>query len=134
MPRHASRAVGLWTWLLLALLAAHDASHLLDDGLETSPGQLALVATPQWLVIAAVVAVILRGRGDRAAVAAVLLGVGTVVGFAIVHLLPFALAEYGDLAPSPASWALAWVPTAVGLALALAGARAVARVRPATAT
>jgi hypothetical protein len=34
----------LLSWILLALLAAHDLTHLLDDGLDTSPGQLALAA------------------------------------------------------------------------------------------
>ena len=123
MPRHASRTIGLLTWALLALIAAHDATHLFDDGLETSAGQLALVATPQWIVIAAVVAVILRGRAERAAIAALLLGAGTVLGFAIVHLLPFALAPYDELEPSAVSWVLVWVPTAAAVALAAAAAR-----------
>src|SRR3954471_184815 len=44
-----SRTLVIWSWVVLALLAAHDVTHLLDDGLETSPGRLASVALPQWL-------------------------------------------------------------------------------------
>ena len=73
---------------------------------------------PQWLVLAVVAAVILRGERARAAAAALLLGIGVTVGFAVVHLLPFAPAAYWELQPSPVSWLLAWVPAVLGLAVA----------------
>jgi hypothetical protein len=114
----ASRPVVLWSWVLLALLAAHDLTHLLDDGLDTSAGQLALVAIPQWLAIGAVMAVILRGDATRSAIAALALGLGAAIGFAVVHLLPFAPAAYADLDPSAVSWVLGWVPPAVALVVA----------------
>ena len=113
-----SRAVVLWSWALLALLAAHDLTHLLDDGLDTSPGQLALVAIPQWFAIGVVMAVVLRAGPALSAAAALALGLGAAVGFAVVHLLPFALAAYDELDPSAASWVLAWVPTGVALVVA----------------
>ena len=118
MPRHGSRSLVLWSWAVLALLAAHDVTHLLDDGLETPLGQLALVALPQWLVLAVVMAVILRGDGSRSRAAALLLGMSVAVGFAVIHLLPFSPAAFWELEPSVVSWALAWVPAAVGLMLA----------------
>ena len=128
-----SRAVVLWSWVLLALLAVHDLTHLVDEGLDTSAGQLALVAIPQWLVIGAVMAVVLRGDPAHSALAALALGVGAAVGFAVVHLLPFAPAAYGDLDPSPLSSVLAWLPTGVALVVAALAVRELrgARVRAA---
>lgn len=118
-----SRAVVLWSWVLLALLAAHDLTHLFDDGLDTSPGQLALVAVPQWIAIAVVMAVVLRAGRTRSALAALALGLAAAIGFAVVHLFPFAAAAYEDLDPSPLSWALAWIPTGVALVVAGLAAR-----------
>jgi hypothetical protein len=126
VPRSASHTLGVWVWVLLALIAGHDLTHALDDGLDTTLGQLALVSTPQWIVIAGVVAVFLRGDARRSHVAALLLGIGGAIGFVIVHLLPFALAPYWDLEPSFVSWLFAWVPIAVALyvaALAWSGLR-----------
>ena len=111
-----SRVVA-WSWVVLALLAAHDLTHLLDEGLDTSPGQLALVAIPQWIALAAVMAVVVRGPEDWRQLAALVLGASVVIGFAVIHLLPFSLAAYGDLEPSGVSWLLAWLPTAAGLVL-----------------
>jgi hypothetical protein len=118
MPHRSRRSVLLWAGVLLALIAAHDLTHALDDGLRTSLGQLALVAVPQWLAIAAIVAFGLRGDGGRATAVALLLGLGATVGFVVVHLLPFSPAPYWDLDPSGASWLLVWLPAAVGLAVA----------------
>ena len=111
-----SRVVA-WSWVVLALLAAHDLTHLLDEGLDTSPGQLALVAIPQWIALAAVMAVVVRGPEDWRQLAALVLGASVVIGFAVIHLVPFSLAAYGDLEPSGVSWLLAWLPTAAGLVL-----------------
>ena len=124
------RPIVLWSLVLLALLAAHDLSHALDDGLETSLGDLALVATPQWVVLAVVFAVVVRGEPARSALAALALALGVVVGFLAVHLLPFSPAPYWDLEPSAASWLLVVVPPAVALVLA---AVAWPRRRPASA-
>lgn len=118
MPRHGSRSLAVWSWVVLALLAAHDLTHALDDGLATRPGQLASVAVPQWLVLAAVMAVILRGDRARSRAAALLLGIAVAVGVALVHLLPVSPAAFWDLQPSVISWILAWVLAAVGLVLA----------------
>jgi hypothetical protein len=118
MPRAASRPIVLWSGVVLALLAAHDLSHALDAGLDTSLGALALVAVPQWIVLAVVMGVIVRGDAQRSALAALLLGIGVVAGFAAVHLLPFSPAGYWDLAPSALSWLLVFVPLPAGLVLA----------------
>ena len=137
MASELKRPLVVWSLVLLALLALHDLTHIVDDGLDTTVGQLALVATPQWIVLAVVTAVVIRGDAERSAIAAFLLGAGTAIGFAIVHLLPFALADYWGLEPSFASWLLAWVPTAVGVFLAVKawqvwrGPARVVKVRPA---
>ncbi len=124
------RPLVLWSFVLLALLAAHDVSHAVDDGLETGLRALALVASPQWIVLAVVAAFIVRGDRARSAVAALLLGLGTTAGLVAVHLLPFSPAAYADLDPSAASWLLAVVPAAVGL---LVAGLAVPRLRGAAA-
>jgi hypothetical protein len=118
MPRHASRSLVVWSGLLLAVLAAHDLSHALDDGLEMPLDQLAVVAVPQWLVLAGVMAVIVRGDRARGEVAALLLGLGVAVGFAVIHLLPFSTASYSDLEPSFWSWLIAWLAAVLGVAVA----------------
>ena len=85
MARHASRSLVISSGVLLVLLAAHDLSHALDGGLETPLDQLALVAVPQWLVLAVVMAVIVRSGPARGAAAALLLGIGVTIGFAVTH-------------------------------------------------
>src|SRR5436305_3342603 len=82
-----SRPLVLWSAVVLVLLAAHDLSHALDDGLKTSLSALAIVAVPQWVLLAALMGMVVRGDRVRSAGAALLLGVGVVVGFAAVHLL-----------------------------------------------
>lgn len=131
-PVHAdrvSRSLVAWCAVLLVLLAAHDASHLIDDGLDTSIGQLAPISIPQWIVLAAIMTVIVRADRTRGALAALALGAGTAVGFVFIHLLPFAVYSYWDHDPSAVSWALAVVPAAVG---AVVAARAWSEWRAAT--
>lgn len=108
---------------LLALLAGHDLSHAFDDGLDTSASGLLLVAVPQWLVLAVVLVVVVRGGRLRGAQMALALGIGAVVGFTAVHVLPFAPAPYQDLDPSRISWALLWLPTVVGAVVAVFAVR-----------
>jgi hypothetical protein len=134
MPRLGQRSLVLWSFVVLALLAAHDVTHLLDDGLETGPGQLARVALPQWLVLAAVMVVIVRGYPARSRIAVLLLGIGIAFGFAGVHLLPLSSTAFWDLQPSLVSWVLVWVPAAAGLALAAIAwrRRGAAAQRPST--
>jgi hypothetical protein len=119
MPRDGARPLVLGSWILLALVAAHDVTHVVDDGLETGLGQLALVAVPQWLVLAVVMAIVLRGDRADSRTAALLLGVSVAVGFGVVHLLPFSPAAFWDLQPSVVSWALAWASVATGVLLAI---------------
>ena len=118
MASRGSRSVVWWSWAVLGLLAAHDVTHLADDGLETSLGQLAAVALPQWLLLAVVMAVVVRGDPARSRLAALGLGAAVALGFAVIHLLPFAPADYWDLRPSGISWVLVWVPAAAGVVLA----------------
>ena len=117
MPRDGAHHVALLSWIVLGLVAAHDVTHVLDEGLDTRLGQLALVALPQWLVLAFVMAIILRGDRVQSQTAALLLGTSVTVGFAVIHLLPFSPAAFWDLQPSAVSWVLAWVSAAAGLLL-----------------
>jgi hypothetical protein len=100
MPRGGARSLVLWSWTVLALLAAHDVTHIVDDGLETRLRQLAFVALPQWLVLAIVMAIILRGDRAQSQTSAQLLGISVTVGFAVIHLLPFSPAAFWQLQPS----------------------------------
>jgi hypothetical protein len=113
----APRSLALGAWVVLTLLAAHDVTHVLDDGLETPLGQLAYVAIPQWLFLAVAMIVILRGDPARSRIAALLVGSSVVLGFAAIHLLPISPAAYWDLRPSGLSWVLAWMPALAGLVL-----------------
>src|SRR5437764_11067617 len=88
MPRHASRSIVISSGVLLVVLAAHDLSHALDGGLETPLGELALVAVPQWLVLAVAMTIIVRADRARGAAAALLLEIGVALAFAVVPLLP----------------------------------------------
>jgi hypothetical protein len=117
MPQRAYVVAG--SWVLLALVAAHDVTHVLDDGLETSLGQLAIVAIPQWLVLAAVMAIVLRGDPGHSRAAALTLGISVAAGFAVIHFLPFSPAAFWDQQPSAVSWALAWAAVAAGILLAV---------------
>src|SRR5829696_6278080 len=110
MTARGPRSFVLAAWLVLALLAAHDVTHVLDDGLETPLGQVAYVAIPQWLFLAVAMTVIVRGDAARSRTAALLVGVSVALGFAAIHLLPLSPAAYWDLRPSSLSWVLAWMP------------------------
>jgi hypothetical protein len=118
MAPRGPRPLVLGAWVVLILLAAHDVTHVLDDGLETPLGQVAYVTVPQWLFLAVAMTVILRGDPARSRIAAVLVGFSVALGFAAIHLLPFSPAGYWDLRPSSISWALAWMPAVAGLVLA----------------
>jgi uncharacterized membrane protein (DUF441 family) len=123
------RSLVTWSWVVVALLAAHDLTHLLDDGLDTPPELLAAVSIPQWIFVAAAVAIVVRGDPARSRAAALLLGAGVAAGFVIVHLLPFSPAAFWELDPSPVSWVLAWAAIAAGLLLAALAARGAGRRR-----
>ncbi len=112
------RSLVAWSWVVLALLAAHDLTHIFDGGLDTGLGALALVAIPQWLLLAAVMAIVVRGDPAASRAAALVLGLTVAVGFAAVHLLPFSPAAFWDLQPAAISWVLVWASIAAGLVLA----------------
>ena len=118
MVSRRHRALVTWSWAVLALLAAHDLTHLLDGGLDTGPGALALVAIPQWLLLAAVMAIVVRGDPAASRAAALVLGLTVAAGFAAVHLLPLSPVAFWDLRPAAISWVLVWASIAAGLALA----------------
>jgi hypothetical protein len=107
----------VWTAVVLVLLAGHDLTHALDDGLETSLGALAAIAVPQWLLLAAAVWTIARGDRTLAAGAALVVGATVVVGFAAVHVVPFSPVAYWDLHPSTLSWVLVFAPLIAGVVL-----------------
>ena len=109
----------MFSWVVLGLLAAHDVTHVLDDGLETPLVQVAYVALPQWLFLAVTMAVIVAGDPVRSRIAALLLGVAVAIGFAVIHLLPPSPAALWQLHPSVISWVLVWLPAVAGLVLAV---------------
>ena len=115
-PGERTRLI-VWSAVVLVLLAGHDLTHALDDGLETSLGALAAIAVPQWLLLAAAMWTIARADRTRSAGAALLVGVSVVVGFAAVHLVPVSPVAYWDLHPTTLSWVLVWAPLIAGLVL-----------------
>jgi hypothetical protein len=133
LSRHERTRLVVWTAVVLVLLAGHDLTHALDDGLETSLAGLAAIAVPQWLLLAAAMWTIARADRVWAAGAALVVGVTVVVGFAAVHLVPFSPVAYWDLRPSTLSWVLVFAPLIAGLVLtAVAWREWRARPLPAT--
>src|SRR5215207_8386024 len=112
MPRGDGRSLVLWSWIVLALLAAHDVTHVLDDGLETPPARFPLVAVPQWIALGIVIAVVVRGDRAQSQLAALLLGISVTVGVVVVHLLPITSAALWGVRPSVVSWVLVWASVA----------------------
>jgi hypothetical protein len=107
---------------VLALVAAHDVTHVADDGLETPLGALAAVSIPQWAFLGAAMAVVVRGDAARSRLAARLLGASVAAGFVVVHLIPIGPTALWRLDPSAVSWVLVWAAIAAALVLvALAG-------------
>jgi hypothetical protein len=104
--------------VVLGLLAAHDVTHVLDDGLGTPLGQLAYVAIPQWLFLAVAMTVVVAGDPARSRLAALLMGVSVAIGFGVIHLLPPSPASLWTLEPSVISWVLVGTTAAAGVALA----------------
>jgi hypothetical protein len=119
MPRGDGRSLVLWSWIVLALLAAHDVTHVLDDGLETPLARFPLVAVPQWIALGIVMAVVVRGDRAQSQLAALLLGIGVTVGVVVVHLLPITSAALWGVRPSVVSWVLVWASVAAGFLLAV---------------
>jgi len=119
MPRGDGRSLVLWSWIVLALLAAHDVTHVLDDGLETPLARFPLVAVPQWIALGIVIAVVVRGDRAQSQLAALLLGISVTVGVVVVHLLPITSAALWGVRPSVVSWVLVWASVAAGLLLAV---------------
>jgi peptidoglycan/LPS O-acetylase OafA/YrhL len=114
--------------LLVALLFAHDADHLVNED------RLYELTTPFWVFLpfqygafALVIALVWR-RDPRGPRLAVLLGALTVVGFIVSHVLPFGLAPYPDYDAPAISWILVFVPMAAAL-LVLYEGRRLARAR-----
>jgi hypothetical protein len=118
MGSRDSRSLVSCAWVVLGLLAAHDVTHVLDDGLETPLGQLAYVALPQWLFLGIAMTVIVYSDPARSRIAALLVGMSVTIGFTVVHLLPFSPADLWQLHPSVISWVLVWLPAVAGLVLA----------------
>ena len=134
MATPGSRSHVCFSWVVLGLLAAHDVTHVLDNGLETPLDQLAYVALPQWLFLAVAMSIIVYGDPVRSRIAAMLVGVSITVGFAGIHLLPFSPAALWELHPSVISWVLVWLPAVAGIVLAALAWPRQRTTRPASAT
>ena len=110
--------------------------HALDHGLRQDasvPSPLAVVGLSGTVVAAGVLVLALR-RHPLAPPAAVFVGLGTALGFALAHLIPHwsgAFSQfYGDLDVDAVSWLSVGVTMAVALALGLRGLRELQRGRP----
>ena len=110
------RALTLLFSALLILLVAHDVDHLVNEERLTELTTAFWVFLPvQYGTFVAVLAFV-WSRQPQAPTLAAALAATTVVGFVIAHLVPFGLAPYGDGDPLAVSWALVFVPMAVGAA------------------
>ena len=74
--------LALWSWVVLGLLAAHDLTHLLDDGLGHVARPARARRDPAVDRLGVVMAIVLRGDETHRPMAALALGVSVVLGFA----------------------------------------------------
>ena len=109
--------------LLVGLAVTHDLDHI-RQGRSLS---LAIWGIGVFGLLSAVTVLVLAMRASRfAAPAAVVVGVGTILGLAAVHVAPtwWALSDsYGDVGVDPASWVIVIAMMGAAAALAVAGAR-----------
>lgn len=116
--------------LLLGLLVLHVADHTLRQQ-RSVPAELGFAGTVGLLAVVAVL-VLALARRPEAAPYAVIVGVGTAIGFVAVHLLPHwgpFSDPYEALHLDALSWASMLASTGAAVALAAVGAREVSRRR-----
>ena len=110
-----------WTLAVVAVTWLHDLDHVRQiRDVEPGVGLIGLVGVIANLVALALV----MGRHALAPLAAVVLGLGTAVGFLAVHVLPDwgPLSDgYPDLPVDATSWAIAILPIFIGLGLGVTG-------------
>lgn len=114
------------TWAALAylaLLVAHDVDHIVNEA------DLYDLSAPFWVLLPFQYGVVLAGVGlimrhdRRGATAGAVLGLLAVVGFVVIHALPFGLASYSDTDAGLLNWSLVFVPAAVALYMGVTGLR-----------
>jgi hypothetical protein len=119
---------------LLALQVGHALDHVANQPSRTlatevtAPGLLGIAATTLLLALA-------WRRRPEAPALAVLVGFGTVLGFAVVHLAPHWSAfsdPYGDLSLNAVSWVMVALPMVAALYVGLLGLRGITTAAPAT--
>lgn len=114
--------------LLFALLALHTADHAVNQPARTLPEGSGLVGITGFALVAVAI-VFALGRGRSAVPVGLAAGVGTLVGFAVVHL-PGAgpLADpYVDFGPNALSWALILAPIAASVLVSVLAAEELRR-------
>lgn len=113
--------------LLFVLLIAHTVDHAVNQPARELPAGSGLVGIAGFVLVAVAI-VFALGRGRLAAPVGLIAGVGTVVGFLVVHLPGTGpLADpYPDFDPNLLSWLLVAAPI---LAAAAAAAIAAAELR-----
>jgi hypothetical protein len=105
---------------IAALLAAHDADHLLNQDRLGEVGLGFYVFTSlQYLALAVIFMLALRG-GDAGRVAVAALAAVVLVGFVVAHVAPFGLQPYGELDAPALSWATVIVPMLAAAAVLVA--------------
>jgi hypothetical protein len=119
--------------LLLATLVAHTLDHALNQPVRDGPASGTAIGIAGFAIVAAASVLALR-RSPHAAAASVFAGAITAFGIVAVHLLPgwwgFVSDPYWDFEANALTWVLAMAPLAVGLALAVAGARRMSGLEP----
>jgi cytochrome bd-type quinol oxidase subunit 2 len=116
--------------LLFALLAAHTLDHAVNQPARDLPPTGGVVGLLGFLIVAGSAWLAVR-RSDRAALAGVLAGSLTALGFVAVHLLPswsHAISDpYWDFSANPLSWVLLLAPLAAAVALTAIAAQQLGR-------
>ncbi len=112
-----------WTLAVVAVSWLHDLDHVRQ--VRDVEGGVAFIGLIGVIANLATLALVIT-RHAFAPFAAIVLGLGTVIGFLAVHILPDwgPLSDgYPDLPVDTASWAIAIVPIFLGVGLGIVGLR-----------
>jgi hypothetical protein len=108
---------------LVVLLVAHDVDHVVhEDRLGHLTWVFWVLVPFQYATYAAVLTLLVRGHRHAPTLVA-LVGLTTLLGFPLAHLVPFGPLPYSEGHPLAISWALVYVPMAVALATLVAALR-----------
>lgn len=117
--------------LLFFLLALHTADHAVNQPSRSLPAGSGVIGIAGFALVAVAIVFALQ-RWPLAAPVGLFAGIGTFLGFVVVHMPGIGpLADpFADFRPNALSWALLFAPMAASLVVAYFAAEELRRQRP----